>query len=255
MQRSYGPLCAEVYDLTKPVGGDYPDVPYYLRRLAPIGGRVLEAAVGTGRLLVPLLRAGLRVEGIDGSTDMLAYCRRNCEAAGWRATLHQGALERMTLGARYNAIVLTFGSFMLLSGPGEAVAALDRMQHHLVPGGRLFVDVDAPRARTPRPAGGAARRVVECPDGSRIVLLDVVTREGAVDGIERHVLSYEKSRGGRVVGREVQDFPLRRYEHDDLVRVLADAGFARIEACGDYAEDAAAVTARQWLCFSAVARQ
>jgi hypothetical protein len=32
------------------------------------------------------------------------------------------------------------------------------------------------------------------------VLLDVVTREGAVDGIERHVLSYEKSRGGRVVG-------------------------------------------------------
>jgi hypothetical protein len=87
------------------------------------------------------------------------------------------------------------------------------------------------------------------------VLLDVVTSEGAVDGIERHVLSYEKSRGGRVVGREVQDFPLRRYEHDDLVRVLADAGFARIEAGGDYAEDAAAVTARQWLCFSAVARQ
>ena len=64
MERHYGSLCAELYDLSKPVGGHYADVPYYLKRLATVGGRILEAAVGTGRLLVPLLRAGLLVEGL-----------------------------------------------------------------------------------------------------------------------------------------------------------------------------------------------
>ena len=97
MQRHYGSLCSELYDLTKPVGGHYPDVPYYLKRLAGLGGRILEAAVGTGRLLVPLLRAGLQVEGIDDSPEMLGYCRRNCTAAGLKPTLYCGALETMDL--------------------------------------------------------------------------------------------------------------------------------------------------------------
>jgi hypothetical protein len=60
---TYGSLCAEVYDITKPIGGQYPDVPYYIRHLSKIGGRILEPAVGTGRLLIPLLEAGLHVEG------------------------------------------------------------------------------------------------------------------------------------------------------------------------------------------------
>ena len=164
MQRYYGSLCSELYDLTKPVGGDYPDVPYYLRRLEAIGGPVLEAAVGTGRLLVPLLRAGLQVEGIDSSTEMLAYSRRNCTAAGLPATLYCGALETMDLPKRYQGIVIGFGSFMLLSGPGEATAALDRMRRHLVPDGRLFLDVNAPGVHAAWREGHELRRVVRCPE-------------------------------------------------------------------------------------------
>ena len=192
MQRHYGSLCSEFYDLTKPVGGDYPDVSYYLRHLAAIGGWVLEAAVGTGRLLVPLLHAGLKVEGIDSSTEMLAYCRRNCAAAGLQATLYCGALEAMDLPNRYNAIVISFGSFNLLSAPGEAMAALDRMKRHLVPGGRLFLDVGAPGAHAGDSEGRELRRVVRCPDGSTIVLVDAPVSYDVTDRIERRLLSYER---------------------------------------------------------------
>jgi 2-polyprenyl-3-methyl-5-hydroxy-6-metoxy-1,4-benzoquinol methylase len=79
---TYGKLCTEVYELTKPVGGEYPDVPYFVRHLSRIGGRILEAMVGTGRLLIPLLEAGLDVEGIDTSSDMLAACKQNCAVRG-----------------------------------------------------------------------------------------------------------------------------------------------------------------------------
>jgi hypothetical protein len=32
--------------------------------------------------------------------------------------------------------------------------------------------------------------------------------------------------------------------------LLTDAGFVNIDACGDYAEEATAATAREWLCCS-----
>jgi site-specific DNA-adenine methylase len=57
----YGNLCTEVYEITKPVGGKYADVPYFIQHLSQSGGRILEAMVGTGRLLIPLLEAGLNV--------------------------------------------------------------------------------------------------------------------------------------------------------------------------------------------------
>nr|QQZ50539.1 hypothetical protein JKL49_03040 [Phenylobacterium glaciei] len=62
----YGSLCAEIYDLDKPVGSLF-DIPYYSGRLKELDGPVLEAGVGTGRLYVPLLEAGLDVTGFDHS--------------------------------------------------------------------------------------------------------------------------------------------------------------------------------------------
>jgi 2-polyprenyl-3-methyl-5-hydroxy-6-metoxy-1,4-benzoquinol methylase len=79
---TYGSLCTEVYEITKPIAGEYPDVPYFIEHLSSIDGKILEAMVGKGCLLIPLLEAGLNVEGIDASSDMLAACRRNCAARG-----------------------------------------------------------------------------------------------------------------------------------------------------------------------------
>lgn len=60
----YGVLRTQIYDRDK-LPGSLPDVRFYLGRLAGTEGPILEAAVGTGRLLIPLLEAGLEVEGFD----------------------------------------------------------------------------------------------------------------------------------------------------------------------------------------------
>jgi SAM-dependent methyltransferase len=43
----------------------------FLAGLAPAGARVLELAIGTGRVAVPLAARGLAVEGVDGSAAMI----------------------------------------------------------------------------------------------------------------------------------------------------------------------------------------
>jgi 2-polyprenyl-3-methyl-5-hydroxy-6-metoxy-1,4-benzoquinol methylase len=143
MLTTCGPLCTEVYELTKPVGGSYPDVPYFIQHLFQIGGRILEAMVGAGRLLIPLLEAGLNVEGIDSSPAMLAAHRDNCAARGLTPMLYEGAAETLDLPGQFNAIVVTWGSFMLLDHTA-ALAALQAFAQHLEPQGHIFVDLEIP---------------------------------------------------------------------------------------------------------------
>lgn len=69
---SYGDAFADVYDDWY---ADVTDVAATVAKaveLAGGGGRVLELGVGTGRLAVPMARAGLAVTGIDASEAMLA---------------------------------------------------------------------------------------------------------------------------------------------------------------------------------------
>lgn len=65
---------------------DGPEIAYF-RRFVEAGQPALDVACGTGRLLVPYLKAGLDVDGCDVSADMIALCREKAESAGVSPTL------------------------------------------------------------------------------------------------------------------------------------------------------------------------
>ena len=67
------------------VGG--PEVAYFTKVARRFGGPVLDAGCGTGRVLLPLLRAGLDADGSDVSADMLAFCRDKAAAEDRRPRL------------------------------------------------------------------------------------------------------------------------------------------------------------------------
>ena len=56
-------------------GGD--DIAYFLRVIERSGQPVLDAGCGTGRVLMPLVRAGIDIDGSDASGDMLDLSERN----------------------------------------------------------------------------------------------------------------------------------------------------------------------------------
>jgi SAM-dependent methyltransferase len=110
--------------------------------------RVLELGAGTGRLTIPLARAGLEVVGLDLSPTMLAAARDKlsdepAEVRG-RVRLVTGDMREFALDERFDLAFVPFNTFSHLHAIEEQVACLLAARQHLVPGGRVAIDISLP---------------------------------------------------------------------------------------------------------------
>lgn len=125
-----------------------PRSPRALRALRVL--RILELGCGSGRLLLPLLRDGHEVTGLDLSQPMLARCaariERLPEAARARATLVRGDFRRFDLGRRFDVVLTPFNAMMHLYTRDDVERFLARVREHLAPKGRFVFDVSMPVA-------------------------------------------------------------------------------------------------------------
>src|ERR671911_2123010 len=124
------------------------EVPYFQRYIEREGQPALDVACGTGRLLLPYLRAGLDVDGCDVSEDMIALCRARAEREGLSPTLFVQSMHELDPPRSYRTIVVC-GGFALGSDRAQDLQALDRFYEHLEPGGMLVLDNEV-RYASPR---------------------------------------------------------------------------------------------------------
>lgn len=233
MFSEYSELCTEVYDHTKPVGHSIGgDIEFYRDRLASCMGRILEAAVGSGRMLIPLLEAGLTVDGVDNSPEMLASCRKRCKERGLNPELIEGNVQELALPYTYEAIVMPAGSFLLIEQRHESINTLARFYEHLVPGGRLIIDIHLPDPHFE--IGKVSTSSFALPTGDLITLEEKLVKVDFLNQCTVSHLKYEKWRKGRLFQTELQRFPLRWYGFAEFKLVLESVGFANISCSADY---------------------
>jgi ubiquinone/menaquinone biosynthesis C-methylase UbiE len=122
------------------------DVDFYVAQARKAGGPIVELGVGTGRIAVPVARAGVRVIGIDDSESMLALCRARSEEAGVSELLELrlGDLRRPPVTDRVRLVTCPFRALLHLTSDGERLEALRAVYRMLEPGGRFVFDVFAP---------------------------------------------------------------------------------------------------------------
>ncbi len=129
---------AHLYDFL--LGGlDY-GVEFYRAQALAAEGPVLEVACGTGRILLPLLEAGIDADGLDLSPAMLALAREKATAAGFRPTLVEASMADFRLPRRYALVMITFNAFVHNLTQEEQLGTLRCCREHLLPGGRLLFD-------------------------------------------------------------------------------------------------------------------
>jgi len=143
MKSSYMKLCTEFYDITKPEAGPN-EVSFYEHVIRSAKGPVLEAMCGSGRLLIPLLKKGLAVEGMDSSLYMLESLKNRCQKQNLNAILYHEMLENLTLPKQYGLIFIAIGSFQLIHPKKNAFRALKNLLAALIPKGQLVIETFVP---------------------------------------------------------------------------------------------------------------
>lgn len=141
-------LIAPYYDLTH--AQLTADLGLVLSLANQAGGKILELGCGTGRLLLPLARAGYTVTGLDSSEAMLALARQklvqeNAVVRG-RVTLVSGDMTDLSAcGRDFSLVIIPYNTFMHLA-PSQTDRTLRQIKQCLTPAGQLFIDLINPYA-------------------------------------------------------------------------------------------------------------
>lgn len=242
----YGSLCAEIYDLDKPPGS-LSDIAYYQSRLKDLQGPILEAAVGTGRLLIPLLEAGLPMEGFDHSAHMLAVCEGHLRSRGLVSRLQQARFSDFTADQPYGAIIVPASSFILIDDYDAAVAALTRFRNNLRPGGLLLIDLPPLSFYEVK----APPRSWTATNGDRLTLVSQQERSDPIAQTRVNQDRYERWRDGKLIGTEIEYFAYRVWGLKEMELTLKALDFEDVEVCGNYRPGRAPRTGDGILNFSA----
>jgi SAM-dependent methyltransferase len=124
-------------------------------------GPILELAIGTGRVGLPLAQRGHRVAGIELSPAMVARLR--ARPGGDEATIPVTVGDMTSAEApgagSFSLVFIVFNSLMNLTTQDAQVACFRNASAHLVTGGRFLVEIGVP----------ALRRL---PPGERFVVFD-----------------------------------------------------------------------------------
>ncbi len=216
----YDPL-ADLYDLE--YAHDY-DVPFWLALAEREEGPVVEWGAGTGRITIPLAKAGSDVTAVELSENMIEVGRKKGAPLKWV----RGDMRTVKLGRRYRLAICAFNSFLCLPSVEDALAFLHNAREHLQPGGLLGIEVSAfsPEELYDPPGGPQLRHdfTRELPQGG----LDrfSTSRYEAASQVLTMRLFYELyEASGELRSRRAHDLTIRVTGRDELELMLRLAGF------------------------------
>ena len=234
---SYDPI-ARFYDADH--GEFNEDLDFYLELARRSGGPVLEAMCGSGRLLVPLAKAGFQIAGTDTSQAMLDLAQARLADSGLaaKAMLSCSDVREPAPGGRYALAIVALNSFMHLTTTDDQLGALGALRESLLPGGLLALDLFNPNPRLLADYDNELvfDKAFILSDGA-FVQKFVAQQIDAAAQINRVNFIYDEIGADNVLRRHSASFRMRWIYRYELEHLLERSGFALEQIYGSYELD------------------
>ena len=234
---------------------DGPEIAFFQEQIERYGTPALDAGCGTGRILIPLLKVGLDVDGCDVSPDMLAYCKQRAEAEGLSLNLYQSALHEIDLPRQFQTI-FACGVFGLGVSRSQDFIALQRFYDQLLPGGVLLLEnylpysdkddwklwIEDGRKDLPKPWPDTIGAIPD--DGAdsqmhhRLVSFDPLEQRLV------HEMRLLEFKEGELVGDITHPLVNNFYFRNELRALLEKAGFIIEQELGDWTNEPATASTK-----------
>jgi ubiquinone/menaquinone biosynthesis C-methylase UbiE len=214
------------------------DVPFWCQIAARAGGGVLELGCGTGRISLPLVRAGVSLTGVDRSSHMLARAARRAQAlrptgrGRKRLRLVRADIRALPFaGHRFSMVLAPYGILQSLLRDTDLAATLQSVARVLKPGGLFGLDLvpDVPNWREYKNKVQMKGRAT---GGAHLTLIESVRHDR-----RRRLTIFEQAyleRRGRQTTEHRFDLTFRTLPIPQMIKRLERAGFTIEAVLGDY---------------------
>jgi SAM-dependent methyltransferase len=214
------------------------DVPFYLDMAKETGGPVCELACGTGRIVLPLARAGFDVTGIDMSQAMLdklqAKLDKEPRDVQARVALKCADMRDYRFSQKFKLVFCAFNSFLHLLTTDDQLACLRSVREYLADDGRLVLNVFAPDHRRLSNTYETEVSVERDSESGRdMVVTDISKRDLATQTIEVNEWVDRVGDDGRVK-RYPASFTLCWIHNREMHLLLRCAGYDVVNVYGGY---------------------
>lgn len=221
------------YDAIHGEGGD--DLVFWLPFAAEHGGPILEVGAGTGRIALPLARAGHPVTALDPSPAMLAIARERAAAEGLALAFLDGRLPGAPLPpAAFATVILPNDVLLACATAAEQAAALRDAAAALAPGGRLALDVAGPGHWLDPGGNGEPILAFSGEAGGESLAVWHVRHDDLAAQTRRLQIRYERTAPDGRVRRSESEHALRYVTRAEVVSMLEAAGLSVLDVWGGY---------------------
>lgn len=138
-------------------------------------GSVLELAIGTGRIAIPLSRRGVRVYGIELSPAMVTQLRAKPGAEAIDVTI--GDMASIKVDGTFTLAYLVYNTIANLTSQDEQVECFQNVARHLEPNGLFIIEVEVPQVQR-IPVGETVRVFTASPTRLGFDEIDIATQAG-----------------------------------------------------------------------------
>jgi SAM-dependent methyltransferase len=198
----------------------------------------LELGSGTGRVMLPLARAGHRVAGVEESAAMLARAEARLSArpaVAGRVRLLQASMADFQLDEEFALAIVPLNAFMHLLTTAQQLACLACARRHLRPGGRLVLDLPNPGdAYAGEAPGLALEREFAGEAGAGRIFLFASTRLDRAAQLAHVTWIYDEVSPDGAVRRAVAPVTFRYTFPAEMALLLDGAGLRLEHLYGDY---------------------
>jgi ubiquinone/menaquinone biosynthesis C-methylase UbiE len=209
------------------------DVPFWQRVASRARGQVLELGCGTGRVSIPLAKAGVQIVGVDRSAPMLERARKRTKVGGPEGPpLYVRAdIRALPFGdGSFPSVIAPYGILQSLIRPRDLTATLASVARVVAPGGTFGIDLvpDVPKWRE-----YSNRVQLRGKAGQSHLTLIETVRQDPKRRLTMFEQTFVERRGDRTKEHRFE-LTFRTVSVNEMTKQLERAGFTVDAVLGDY---------------------
>lgn len=196
--------------------------------------KILELCCGTGRLTVPIAKAGYNICGVDYTSSMLEQAKVKASEAGLEINFIEADIRSLNLQEKFDFIFIPFNSIHHLYKNEDLFKAFNGVKNHLKEEGLFLLDCFNPNIQYIVEGEKEQRKIAEytTEDGRAVLIKQTMRYESAtqINRIEWHYFINGEF-------HSIQNLDMRLFFPQELDSYLEGAGFEITHKFGSFEEE------------------